>query len=116
MKQVIIMIAVILTASTAFALSPLPGTDGNRGNVTSFAPNGNNDGSTTVKSVTVDMTTNGKWLFYGMSTCKYRAMPTSTKAGSLRRLPAATFIDRGVNPVTPFINFTGCKSGEYQRQ
>jgi len=115
MKKIII-VALVLAASIAYAASPLPGTDGNRGNVTTFAPNGSKDGTTSKVSTTVDMRNDAKWIFYGMSTCSYRAMPTSTKSGSLRKLPAATYIERGINPATPFINFTGCKSGEYQRQ
>lgn len=116
MKKIIIAVLVTLAAASAFALTPLPGTDGNRGNITTFAPNGTKNVTTTVVSVTTDMRNDAQWTFYGMSTCKYRAMATATKSGTTNKLPAATFVTRAVNPATPFINLTGCKSGELQRQ
>jgi hypothetical protein len=117
MKNIIIAaIITLLFALVAIAASPLPGVDGNRGNVTDFAPNGSKDGVTTVNGVTVDMRNDAKWAFYAMSTCKFRTMSTTTKSGRTRRLPAGSHVIRGVNPKSPYINFTGCKSGEYQRQ
>lgn len=116
MKNIVIAAGITLIAASAFALTPLPGTDGNRGNVTTFAPNGTKNVSTTVNSVTTDMRSDTAWTFYGMSTCKYRAMASATKSGTQNTLPAAIFVNRAVNPATPYINMSGCKSGELQRQ
>ena len=81
-----------------------------------FAPNGKKDINLTVNSTTVDMRLDNGWALYTPTACVYRTMSTATKAGLKRTLPANTYNQRYVNPKTPFINFSGCTSGELQRQ
>lgn len=81
-----------------------------------FAPNGKKDRALTVNSTTVDMRLDNGWATYTPTGCSYRTMSTATKAGLKRTLPANTYNQRYVNLKTPFINFSGCTSGELQRQ
>lgn len=81
-----------------------------------FAPNGKKDVALTVNSTTVDMRLDNGWATWTPTACSYRTMSTATKAGLTRTLPANTYNQRYVNSKTPFINFSGCTSGELQRQ
>lgn len=81
-----------------------------------FAPNGKKDRNLTVNSTVVDMRLDNGWATWTPTACSYRTMSTATKAGLKRTLPANTYNQRYVNSKTPFVNFSGCTSGELQRQ
>jgi len=91
------------------------GTLSNVNSVQTIAPNGKKDVTLTVNSQTVDMRGDAQWAVYATAACKFRTMSTATKAGTARTIPITTWLERGVNPATPFINFTGCTGGELQR-
>lgn len=112
MKRLLILAAIFCTA-TAFAGT---GTLPNINSVQTIAPNGKKDTTLAVTSQTVDMRGDAQWAVYATAACKFRTMSTATKAGTQRTIPITTWTTRGVNSVTPFINFSGCTGGELQRQ
>lgn len=115
MKSVLIAIAAVLVmAVTAMAGGFLELDASNQRDIQGFAPNGSLGQTLTVNSVTVDMTGSLAYGLYAPSTgCKVRSMATSAKGTNLQR----TVLDsqwtvRVVNRATPFVNFSGCTSGE----
>lgn len=84
--------------------------------VQGYAPNGKKSTALTVNSVTLNQANNVAWSVYTPTACKYRMMSTATKAGLTRTIPVNSSITRYKNPATPFINITGCTSGEYDAQ
>lgn len=112
MKKILIL-ALLLFASSAFAILPDLPRDGGGQKLQGFAP-GKRSQALTVNSVT----TSGDigWSVYSPTACKFRAMSTATKAGVQFTIPVNTTIERRVNVSAPFINFSGCTSGELQRQ
>jgi len=81
------------------------------------APNGLLSQTLTINSTTIDGTNSIWWSLYSPAACKVRLMPTSV-TGSYPQFtaPVGVSLSRFVNKVTPFINFSGCTSGELQRQ
>ena len=81
------------------------------------APNGLLSQTLTINSTTIDGTDSIWWSLYPPTDCKVRIMPTSAK-GSYTQFtaPVGVSLSRFVNKATPFINFSGCTSGELQRQ
>jgi hypothetical protein len=119
MKKIILLaVAVLMTATSALAAISNPAMPVSRQGygVQQFAPISTKGAALTVASTTVDMSADLQWEFYGTTACKYRTMPTSTKAGFAMTLPANAFTSRAVNKAAPFVNFSGCTSGEYTRQ
>lgn len=112
MKKLIVLAAIFAAATTYAATGQLPHVN----SVQLLAPNGKKDGTLAVTSSTVDMRGDSQWGVYATAACKFRTMSTATKAGTQRTIPITTWVTRGVNPATPFINFSGCTGGELQRQ
>lgn len=82
-----------------------------------LAPNGTKDVTLTRNSSTVNMTNDAAWSVFSNGTaCRYRTMPTSVKSGKRNSIPVNTFVQRYVNKLTPYLNFSGCSNGELQRQ
>lgn len=113
MKRLLLL--AVFFASAAYAARPDLPVDGKGVRVPGFAPDGKKDVALTVNSQTVDMRNDLSWSQYAPGACKFRTMSTATKAGATRTLPAANWNARNVNQSTPFINFSGCTSGELQR-
>lgn len=84
--------------------------------VQGFAPNGKDSVALTINKVTVDMRDEITWSAYTPTACSYRAMSTVTRVGLKQTLPANTRTTMNVHPKSMFLNFTGCTSGELQRQ
>lgn len=109
------IIAFIFAATAAFAVeSSLVG-----GNlpIQTFAPDGTTTAKLTVNSQTVDISSNALYaVFGGATTCRVRTMPSSTKSGVVSPVRYQDWTIRAKNPATPYINFTGCKNGFWQRQ
>jgi len=113
MKKIAILIFILL-AAVAYAGT---GTLDKVNSVQQIAPNGKKDRTLTVNSSTVDMRGDAQWaVFSSVSTCKFRTMSTTTKAGLKRSVPQSTWLHRGVNAITPYINFSSCTNGQLQRQ
>lgn len=115
MKKFILIAFLVAIAATAYAAKPGLPVDGGGIRVMGFAPDGKKDITLAVTSQTVDMRNDLAWSQYAPGACKFRSMTTATKAGLARTLPATTWNQRNVNASTPFINFSGCTSGELQR-
>lgn len=114
MKKCLTLMAVLLAlASTAFAAGFLE-RDGDAVRVQVFAPNGNFGQALTVNSVTVDLTNAAMYGVYAPGAgCKVRVMDTTTKTGHFASTSiAATWTVRAVNRATPFLNLSGCTTGE----
>jgi hypothetical protein len=116
MKKILLTAAVVALASTAFATLPRLPVDGTGQKLQGFAPDGRKSSALTVGSTVKDMTSDVKWSAYTPTACKFRLQSTATKAGAAYTLPASAVTERVVNQSTPFINFTGCTSGELLRQ
>ena len=112
-KCLTLMTALLAMASTAFAAGFLE-RDGDAVKVQTFAPNGNFGQSLTVNSVTVDLTNNALYGVYAPGAgCKVRVMDTTAKDGHFASTSiAATWTVRAVNKATPFLNLSGCTTGE----
>lgn len=113
MKRGLIAVAMLLAASTAYAAGFLE-RDGDAVRVQTFAPNGNFGQALTVNSVTVDLT---NAIMYGVyapgAGCKIRTMDTTAKGTHFASTSiAATWTVRAVNKSTPFLNLSGCTTGE----
>lgn len=112
-KCLIFALALLAMASTVFAAGFLE-RDGDSTKVQVFAPNGNLGQALTVYSVTLDLT---NAMMYGVyapgAGCKVRVMDTTTKNGHFASTSvAATWTVRAVNRATPFLNLSGCTTGE----
>lgn len=112
MKKYLIL-ALILTAGAAHAAGFLE-RDGDAAKVQVFAPNGNFGQALTVDSVTLDLT---NALMYGVyapgAGCKIRLMDSTAKGSHFASTSiAATWTVRAVNKATPFLNLSGCTTGE----
>lgn len=112
-KSLTIMAVLLALASTTFAAGFLE-RDGDAVRVQVFAPNGNFGQALTVNSVTLDLT---NALMYGVyapgAGCKIRLMDSTTKNGHYASTSiAATWTVRAVNRATPFLNLSGCTTGE----
>jgi len=118
MKFIIAMALVLITASAGFAGLAR---DPNNNLIQGFAPNGMASQVLTVNSTTFDMTNQ----FTGFSifaptgtTCFIRIMKTSSKTGTVSEpvLPVAQWsAPLFVNPLTPFVNVSGCTAGWIRR-
>ena len=100
----LIGIFICFSITSAFALSEF------------FSPNSVKDVSLTVNSVTKSLKMDTAYSIYSPGACSYRNQSTVTKAGTVNVVPAATYIYRGVNLKSPFLNLTGCTNGKLQRQ
>lgn len=116
MRTKILTVILLLIAAVALAARPELPKDGAGVKVQGHAPTGSKDVTLTVASQTVNMTNDLSWSQYAPGACKFRTMSTATKAGIAHTLPATTWNTRNVNATSPFLNFTGCTSGELQRQ
>lgn len=113
MKKLIL--AIVLTATTSFA-APLQ-KDSNGYPVQGFTPDDSKSISLTIYKQTVDMTNDLWWSLYSPTACKYRMMDSATVTGHKQyTITADSNTSRGKHSNFPFINFSGCTSGELQRQ
>jgi len=124
--SLLLMVAILVTASMAIAGPDLSWTSPNNFHSSSqapvqiFAPNGTTTTALAVTSTTVDLT---NYVMFGLesgsgTTCYMRMMPTSatgTYARTLVRIAGSQII-RAKNPATPFVNFSGCTAGSYTLQ
>jgi hypothetical protein len=112
MKKLILILLLIPTISFATLLSK----DGNGNIVQGAAPDGLLSQTLTINSATIDMSSNLWWGLYAPTACKVRLMPTTAKgAYPTFTAPVNTLTQRYINRNTPFVNFSGCTSGELQR-
>ena len=112
-----ITIMVLLIAAVAYAAKADLPVDGKGIRIQSFAPDGTKSAALTIAKQTVDMRDDIAWSAYTPTACKFRSMTTATfRDNALNTLPANTRTTMHVNAETPFINFTGCTSGELSRQ
>jgi len=116
MKKASILICIIFAATLAFAAKPELPTDGSGVKIHDFAPTGQKSVALTVNSQTVNASDDLRYSIYSPTACIFRMMTTATKSGIRHTLPANAVTARAVNPATPFLNFSGCTSGELQRQ
>ena len=115
MKKLIIL-ALVLIASTAFAAGTIEKTGEGNIPIQGFAPNGTLGQALTVNSTTVPMVGRMAFGVFVPSTttgCKLRMMPTTAKSTYRQAtVPDSTWNVRVVNSASPFANFSGCTSGE----
>jgi hypothetical protein len=104
LKFCLLVCVTLCLITSAFALTEI------------FSPNGKKDVDLTVNSVTKNLKLDTAYSIYSPGACSYRVMSTATKAGSVNVVPAVTYIIRGVNLKSPFLNLTGCTNGKLQRQ
>jgi len=116
MKKLLLIILLICCAASAFAAKANLPVDGLGIRINDFAPSGRKSAELTVSSVTVDATDDLRYSIYSPTACAFRLMSTATVAGIKHTLPANAITSRAVNPATPFLNFSGCASGELQVQ
>ena len=83
--------------------------------IQAFAANGKRAGVLGTASTFVNMTAITAWRVYTPNNCSFRRQSTATRAGALRTLPSGGYVEV-VNPVTPFVTYTGCASGEIDFQ
>jgi hypothetical protein len=117
MKNIIITVISILALSAISyaAKSTLP-VDGLGIRIQGFAPDGKKNQSLTVNSATVNASNDLAWSAYTPTACKFRLMSTVTRAGATQTMAANATTQRVVNMSTPFLNMSGCTSGELTRQ
>jgi hypothetical protein len=100
----------------AYALkSELP-TDGKKTKIEGHSADCRKDVSLTIASQTVDMNDDISWAVYVPADCKFRNMSTATKAGMQKTLPSGVWFGQVVRTGSAFTNFSGCTSGELERQ
>lgn len=116
MKKIFLAILVVCCAATAFAAKANMPVDGLGIRVNEFAPSGKKSVLLTVNSQTINATDDLHYSVYSPTACSFRLMSTQTKAGIKHTLPANATTTRAVNPASPYLNFSGCTSGELQRQ
>jgi hypothetical protein len=117
MKNVIILtLLMVFAASSAFALKVELQRDGQGQKIQGFAPDGKKSQALTVVYTVVDTSNDTAWESYTPTACSFRLQSTATKAGMKLSLPANARIERKTNLSTPFVSYTGCTSGELQRQ
>lgn len=114
---ILVLACVALYVATAFADKSELIRDAVGAKVQGFASNGREAADLTHVSQTVDMSNEIAWaVFSNRSTCKFRTMSTATKRGLTRSVPASTWTTRNIHPLAPFVNFTGCRQGELEKQ
>lgn len=113
----LLTLGLLLLASAALAAKPnLPADRGGQ-KLQGLAPDARKGSALGVASVTVDMTDDvGYTVYVPGSGCKFRTMSTATRAGNQRTVPAGAWLERRIGAGSAFINFSGCTSGELQRQ
>jgi len=117
MRLLFSIVFAVMLAATAYADRAGLTVDAYGVRVQGFASNGAEDVNLTIASRTIDMTNEVAWSIYVPdANCKFRTMSTATKQGLKRSVPATTWMTRNVHPRSMFINFSGCTSGELQRQ
>lgn len=115
MKRLIVVI-LLLIAVAAYAAKPELPKDFTGIKIQGFAPDGKKNQALTVVSVTKDLRDDIGWSAYTPTACSYRLMSTATRAGAKQTMAANATTQRIVNSSTPFLNLTGCTSGELTRQ
>lgn len=116
MKKIFITIAALLAFTTfAHAESTLVG--GSRP-IQTFAPDGTLTATLSVNSSTADLSAYALFSVYsGSGTCFMRLMPTSAKSTYTSvPIPNTTWVTFAKNPVTPFVNMSGCVAGRMLKQ
>jgi hypothetical protein len=114
MKTYLLVIALFLIACTAYGRDVLT-RDNDRTKVPGLAPNATKSVFLTVNKQTVDMSEDIAYEVYTPTACKFRVMSTATVKGTTHTLAANERNIRNVNIKSPFLNFTGCTSGEILR-
>jgi len=116
MKRLLLITLIIALAATAYAAKATLPVDGLGIRVQGFAPDGKKNQALTVNTITKDMRDDLSWSAYTPTACKFRLMSTATKAGATQTLAANATTQRVVNTSTPYLNLSGCTSGELTRQ
>jgi hypothetical protein len=114
MKRTLFTFLILLAFATTTFAAGLLVKDQNLHIVQGPAPHGAKTLDLTSASTTVDMSSDLWWALYTPVVCYVRYMPlsTSTKASYKQSpMPSETWVGRGVNPATPFANFSGCATG-----
>ena len=113
----LITLALVLMATAAFAGGTLERDGSNSAIIQGYAPDGLKSQILTVNSTTIDMTNDLYWSLYSTTACKFRQMPTSAKGAYPQfTVPASERIGFVVHKNTKFVNYSGCTSGELNRQ
>jgi len=118
MKKGILLSILIVPALSVLAFaakSDLP-VDGKGIRVNQFAPSGKKSVELTVASQNINHADDIAVEIYAPTACIFRLQSTATKQGIKLTLPANVRIVRGVNAATPYINYSGCTSGQVQVQ
>ncbi len=118
MKSIVlaVIVAVLCLSFASWAGKSELAKDGMKTKINGFAPDGSKDTTLSVASQTVDMSNDVAWSAYAPGDCKFRTMSTSTKAGAQKTILGGQWTTRVVNPESPFLNYSGCTSGELERQ
>jgi hypothetical protein len=116
MKKLLAALILVALASIAYAAKPGLPIDYFGIRVQGFAPDGKKNQALTVNTATVDTSNDITWSAYTPTACKFRLMSTITKAGAAQTMAANATTQRNVNMSTPFLNLSGCTSGELTRQ
>lgn len=112
-RELLVFALLVSFAVSAYALPELP-RDGGGQKIQDFAPNGKKSVALTVNSQTINFVSDIRWEVYTPSACSFRLQSSATKVGMKLTLPANAITKRAVNRVTPYVNYTGCASGELQ--
>lgn len=116
MKRTLLVVSVLLMfTGFAYAAGQLMG--GNQP-IQTFAPDGKLTVDLTVNKSTRNLTGKVLYSIYTPSatTCIFRVMSTTTRAGSKIAIPVTTHSTWAMNPSTPFLNLSGCTGGTLQLQ
>ena len=112
-----LLIALVLTA---FAIPVFAGLsqqmkDGANAIVETFAPDPTKSQALSIVRTQVDMRNDITWNVYVSSNCKFRNTSTTTRTGTLQTVTSGGYM-RAVHRKYPFVSFSGCTSGELNRQ
>lgn len=112
----LVVLCSCFVSSVAMAAGALP-TDRNGVAVQLFSPNGAQSQLLTVVNTTINMSADTAWELYAPTACKVRFLPTTARGTNpTMTVLVGTTVTKGVNRLTPFINFSGCTNGELRRQ
>ena len=117
---IITLVAVAAAASIVYAGGVLqsdgvPNAPG-RMKIQGFAPDGKKSQALTVnRSGTISLSTSASYGAYSPTDCVYRIQSTATRAGLNHTLPGGQRLVNVVHENTPFVSYSGCASGIFQR-